>query len=99
MATATHVYVKRGKPTPLGAQYDGPFRIEERLGDSCLRVLVAHYANGTPRHEIVHWKNCKVGHFLDQPPVAHKPALGRKPKNDVSTAAVHIPAGMQSGDL
>ena len=81
MDTATHVYVKVGKHTPLGANFDGPYPILERIGQSCLKVRQGYYVNGTPREEIVHWKNCKVGHFTDEPPPAARPTLGRPKKS------------------
>ena len=34
----THVFIKRGKTTPLGPSYDGPFEITERVGQSCIQV-------------------------------------------------------------
>ena len=36
VANATHVYVKVGKTGPLGANFDGPLKILERRGTSCV---------------------------------------------------------------
>ena len=80
MDQTTHVWVKNPKPLPLGAKFDGPYRIVERLGTSCLKVRVGSYTNGEPRHDTVHWHNCKPAHFLDEPTEAERPKLGRKPK-------------------
>ena len=55
---ATHVWVKRGKTTPLSPIKDGPFRILERLGKSCLKIKTRTMANGQIQTEVVHWKNC-----------------------------------------
>ena len=33
---ATHVYTQKGKPSPLGPLFEGPFEILERLGDAYL---------------------------------------------------------------
>ena len=46
---AEYVFVKRGKPGNLGKQYDGPFKVEERLGNKCLKVRVGTTAQGEPR--------------------------------------------------
>ena len=85
LAKVTHVYVRRGKSSPLGAQFDGPFPIVSRQGTSCVEVRTAYYANGNPRLELHHWKNCKVAHFMDEPFEAEKAPLGRpstRPKLD-----------------
>ena len=81
MTTATHVYVRRHKVSPLGKKFDGPFPITKRLGDACIQVRVAYYANGKPREELHHWKNCKVAYFLDEPFEATKGPLGRPKAN------------------
>ena len=65
--TCTHVWVKKGKPTPLGAAFDGPYRIEERQGTSCLKVRAGSYVNGTPRYEVHHLANCKPTEFAGDP--------------------------------
>ena len=83
MERATHLYVKRGKVGPLGARYDGPFEIAERLGTSSVKLRVANYANGSPRFEVHHWQNCKI------PPAsvtvtATRPPLGRPKKKPVA---------------
>ena len=81
MHTATHNYLLKGKPTPLGERWDGPFEIIERLGDHCLKVQVASYASGAPRFETVNWNNCKVPYFVDEPITVEKPKRGRKPNS------------------
>ena len=72
-------YIKRGKVTPLGHSYEGPFEILERLGDSCIKVKVGHYASGQQREEIQHWQNAKPAHVAPNATQAEKPARGRKP--------------------
>ena len=85
----THVYVRRGKVSPLGPRFDGPYPIISREGTSCIQVRTAFYANGTPRLELHHWKNCKVANFFnDEPFEAAKPALGRPRKDQASVANV-----------
>ena len=84
MDKATHLYVKRGKITPLGKRFDGPFPIVERQGNACVKLHVANYANGQPRYEVQHWQNCKIPDF-DDPLTATRPALGRPPKLGVTT--------------
>lgn len=34
----THVRIRRAKPGTLGHSYEGPFKIEEHLGNSCVRL-------------------------------------------------------------
>ena len=79
----SHVYVRRGKMTPLGKNFDGPFPIIERLGTSSIKVKVGTYVNGTLRYETHHWNNCKISHFYDTPFEAERPTLGRKSKRPV----------------
>ena len=79
MKTATRVYVRRGKHTPLGANFDVPFQIHKREGQHCLTVRAGSYANGEPRYELHHWKNCKIDGCLATE-LAHRPKLGRKAK-------------------
>ena len=55
----THVRIKRAKPGPLGHAYEGPFKIVERQGKSCIKVRVGSYANGEPKYEVQHWANCR----------------------------------------
>ena len=97
---ATHVFIIRAKKTPLGKLHDGPFKIEERLGDSTLKIKVADYANGAPRFEIRHWNTCFPAP-LDQNVIEDKrKPLGRKklnveatefrPRNSVSTSREEI---------
>ena len=73
----THVWVKIGKPKPLGPLWEGPYPIIERIGKSVLKVRVGNWASGQPRHELQHWNNCfpspaGVDHF------AEKAKRGRK---------------------
>ena len=89
---------KIGKPLPLGPRYDGPFKIDQRIGNSCLKLRVGNWANGQPRHELAHWNNC-FPVPLDCPiPEAVKAKRGRKAKalnanaNDfVAGAQLHTP--------
>ena len=79
--TCTHVMVKRPKKHPLSRQYDGPFKIQDRLGDSALRIIVGEYANGTQRMEVRHWNSCYPYTPSAEIKEATRPALGRKPLN------------------
>ena len=80
-AKATHVYTEVAKKTPLGPQYDGPWPIEEKLGESCLKIRVGFYASGEPRFETVHWSNCQPAVVKPGAPEVSRPALGRRPKS------------------
>ena len=79
MESATHVWVLKPKPTPLGERYDGPYPIVRREGSTCLVVRVGYLPNGEERTELVHWDNCKVAYFMDEPIEAERPRRGRKP--------------------
>ena len=77
-STATHVYLKCQKPTPLSPRFDGPYLIRERLGKSSLKIVVGHYKNGTERTEVHHWKNMHPMILPLDTETATKPTLGRK---------------------
>ena len=76
--TTTQVYTRRPKKTPLGPINDGPFTITDRLGKSCLRLQVGHYANGQPREETRHWRSCYPADVAEDTAPASRPALGRR---------------------
>ena len=79
--TATHVWIKKAKTTPLSPLYDGPYKIIEKLGDSSLRIHAGHYANGRERIEIRHWNTCYPAIIAPGEEAAARPPLGRKPLN------------------
>ena len=79
-ATATHVYLRCPKTTPLSPIKDGPFPIEQRLGKSSVKIITGQYKNGTNRTEIQHWNNCTPYILPDYQDSAVKVPLGRKPK-------------------
>ena len=79
--TATHVYTKKAKKTPLSPISDGPYEIVKRIGKSCLEIKVGEYKNGTDRTEIHHWRNCTPYIAPDNCQDAVKAPLGRKPKD------------------
>ena len=76
----THVMVKCGKTTPLGANFDGPYPIQERRGTSCALVKMGTYTNGQPRLQLHHWNNMKPAHFAEEPYEVSRPKLGRPSK-------------------
>ena len=78
---ATHVYLKRGKPTPLGPQFEGPLPILDRIGKSCLKILTGRWAGGQERHETVHWENCKPYVAKVGLPIAQRATRGRPRKH------------------
>ena len=75
---ATHVMQKKGKSAPLGARYEGPFPIQQRVGDSCLKIKVGNWANGSPRNELTHWNTCYPVPLSATIPDAEKAKRGRK---------------------
>ena len=87
--SATAVYVRRGKASTLGPTADGPFQIIERLGNSCLKLHVGSYADGSPRTEIQHWENCTPAFSAKESEMASRPALGRKPEQSASEQSVN----------
>ena len=79
MARCTHVWVKQppAKLKPLDPPYKGPYEIVAREGDTCIRIRVGTFVNGTQREELQHWENCKPAYFRDEPFSVDKPKLGR----------------------
>ena len=61
----THIYLKKGKTPPLGPKYEGPFKIIERVSQSCIKIRVGTAADGTPRLETHHWSNFKPVPFAE----------------------------------
>ena len=87
MQGAKYVYTRRGKVTPLGPRFDGPWPIIERQGDHCVKIRAGYYNNGEPRYELHHWNNIKIAPSnLTEADVATRPTLGRKRKNDRQNA-------------
>ena len=80
LSKVTHVLVKKGKPPPLGAQYDGPFPIMDRIGDNCIRIKVGATASGEPRLELQHWNNCRPARMTNHEQEEERPRPGRKKK-------------------
>ena len=95
--TATHVMTKKAKYVPLESKWDGPYLIKQRLGDSALKLLVGHFANGRERTEIRHWNSCYPLDPNSPLPTASKPSLGRKPLNAEATPFIPDP-GVQEMD-
>ena len=76
---ATHVFLRRGKHTPLSPLSDGPLPIIRRVSKSTIEIQVGHYRNGSPRLELHHWNNCDPIVLSKDTQPAEKPQLGRKP--------------------
>ena len=74
---ATHVYLRKGKTTPLGPAFEGPLEIHRRLSDSCLELKVGVYVSGEPRIIKAHWNNCKPHILKPRAPAATRTPLGR----------------------
>ena len=85
LSKVTHVLVKKGKPPPLGAQYDGPFPITDRIGDNCIRIRVGTTVTGEPRMELQHWNNCKPAVMKSHEQEEERPRPGRKKKENNDT--------------
>ena len=80
-AKATHVFLKKGKLTPLGATFEGPFEIVRKIGDSCMEVKVGLFRSGHPRIITAHWNNVRPAVLKPGTPLASRVPLGR-PKSD-----------------
>ena len=80
LTKVTHVLVKKGKPPPLGAQYNGPFPITDRIGDNCIRIRVGTTVAGEPRLELQHWNNCRPAVMESHDQEEERPRPGRKKK-------------------
>ena len=95
----THVRIKRAKPGPLGHAYEGPFKIVERQGKSCIKVRVGSYANGEPEYEVQHWANCRPAVFSGDIQEAQRALPGRKPKEKGATtmSTPELPADANVG--
>ena len=83
-ATATHVWTKKPKKSPLGPINDGPLPILKRLGKSCLLLQVGTRANGQPRTEVRHWKTCFPADMPEGTSPQFKPGPGRKRNSENS---------------
>ena len=81
---AEHVFVKRGKPGNLGKQFDGPFKVEERVGGTCLKIRVGSTAQGQPRYETHHWNNMKPAVIQESTEIQERPNPGRKKRKEDS---------------
>ena len=77
---AEYVFIKRGKPDNLGKQFDGPFKVEEQVGDTCLKIRLGSMAQGEPRFETHHWNNMKPAVVQESTNVQERPNPGRKKK-------------------
>ena len=80
--TATHVYLRQHKTTPLSPISKGPYEIIERLGKSTIKIKVGSFKSGAPRTEVHHWKNCTPYILPEGAVSAQKESLGRKPKSN-----------------
>ena len=95
----THERIKRAKPGPLGHAYEGPFKIVERQGKSCIKVRVGSYANGEPKYEVQHWANCRPAVISESTQEAQLALPGRKPKEKGATtvSTPELPADANVG--
>ena len=75
---AEYVFIKRGKPDNLGKQFDGPFKVEEQVGDTCLKIRLGSMAQGEPRFETHLWNNMKPVVVQESTKVQERPNPGRK---------------------
>ena len=79
LSNITHVYIKKGKTAVLGPKFEGPFKIIERVSQSCIKVRVGTTAAGQPRLETQHWSNCKPVTLEEGQVEGSRATRGRKP--------------------
>ena len=53
----TEVYTKQHKTTGLDSQYEGPFKLADRMSKSVVKVEVGTYKDGRKRYELRHLKD------------------------------------------
>ena len=85
----THVYTRQHNTTGLDAPYAGPFPVISRPTRSTVKIRVGYYKDGSERYELRHWRDLKLSpSFADvKDKEAHRPQLGRKPKNTPESSA------------
>ena len=81
---ATHVYVKVANPLALQPKWEGPYKILSRPSRSTVEVKIGMFRNGEVRKSVYHWTSCKVAYLRQDQPEAHRPPLGRRPKEPSS---------------
>ena len=73
----THVYTRQHQTTGLQTPFEGPFRIEERVSRSVIKIEVGTYKDGRKRYELRHLNDIKLAHPESLAAPASRPALGR----------------------
>ena len=88
---AEYVFVKKGKPGNLGKQFDGPFKVEEGVGNACLKIRVGSTAQGEPRYKTHHWNNMKPAVVQESTEIQERPNPGRKKRKEDSDEEINEP--------
>ena len=82
-ANITHVYTRQHQTTGLQTPFEGPFRIEERVSRSVIKIEVGSYKDGRKRYELRHLNDIKLAHPESLAAPATRPALGRPSRPSV----------------
>ena len=82
----THVYTKQHNTTGLQAPFFGPFPIVSRPTRSTVKIRVGYHKDNSPRYEVRHWRDLKVGFRRPEAPEGQRPQLGRPPAKPTTTS-------------
>ena len=71
------VYTRQHQTTGLQSQFEGPFRIAERISNSVFKLEVGTYKDGRKRYEYRHLNDLKAAHPKSLASPVERPKLGR----------------------
>ena len=96
-ADVTHVYTRQHHSTGLQSPYEGPFRIDERISRSVVKIEVGAYKDGRKRFEFRHLNDIKLAHPQSLAAPVTRPALGRPSSSSSSSSNACKDMSEQSG--
>ena len=76
----THVYTRQHKALGLQSPYAGPFKIEQRLSRSTIKICVGNKVSGEPIYEVRHLNDIKICDPNSYVSPATRPKKGRPSK-------------------
>ena len=82
------MYLRVGKPAPLGPPVKGPYRIVERPSMSTIRVKVGTFKSGAENLQLHHWSNAKPATMRADATEGTMTTRGR-PSKSTSSSDVH----------
>ena len=72
------MFTRQHQTTGLQTPYEGPFKIDQRLSKSTVRIEVGIYADGSKRYEVRHLNDLKLAHPDSLAAPVQRPKLGRR---------------------